>query len=605
MAVTIEELLIALKYKVDVKALEDAEKKAVASAEAQKRAFDTLGSTLTKVGVSMVGFATAVVGLSAKAAAAGANIDDISKRSGVAAKEIQSLAFALEQSGGSIQDLESSFKFLQKAIADARTGTGPAYEAFKNLGKGTLEAVEKTTSTSEKLKILANGFANLTDEVVETDTVTAIFGRGGLVMLPVLNEGAEGIKRFADEAERAGVVLSDDTIAAAAAFDDELAKLKSQLTAVTTEMGAKLIPVIKDAVKNWDDWKNVIIAFGVAWGAMKLDSAVASVGSMVTHMKSFGAATSLARGGVLGLVVAVGSLAYGITAALDEWLGMTDAMAGVKNTKKRRGGGAHFGDLTEEEKAELKTLQDKAVVREDIDSGTRTGGLSESEQRQLDAIQARGQARKKQREADEVQARRQGEADVHAMAARNQDMIASQIALVPAKKTKKSSGGTKDATARKLAEAMVEMRTLGLDEELEQIGVRHGAKQGAIQDAIKSAATQLAEHSSAKVAREAGLSTLSSKTGIDVGKRQRDPLLAEIFGNKEMPDVALSDLERGQQPQVLISTINNTFNVNAPISLGDVGSPQAAASGVQDAVRSLFSDEIQRVSKFSKVVFRR
>lgn len=605
MAVTIEELLIALKYKVDVKALEDAEKKAVASAEAQKRAFDTLGSTLTKVGVSVAGFAAAVVGLAAKSAAAGANIDDISKRSGVAAKEIQSLAFALEQSGGSIQDLESSFKFLQKAIADARTGTGPAYEAFKNLGRGTLEAVEKTTSTSEKLKILANGFANLTDEVVETDTVTAIFGRGGLVMLPVLNEGAEGIKRFADEAERAGVILYDDTIAAAAAFDDELAKLKSQLTAVTTELGAKLIPVIKDVAKNWDDWKNVIIAFGVAWGAMKLDSAVASVGSMVTHMKSFGAATSLARGGVLGLVVAVGSLAYGITSALDEWLGMTDAMAGVRNTKKRRGGGAHFGDLTEEEKAELKTLQDKAVVREDIDSGTRTGGLSESEQRQLDAIQARGQARKKQREADEVQARRQGEADVHAMAARNQDMIASQIALVPAKKTKKSSGGTKDATARKLAEAMVEMRTLGLDEELEQIGVRHGAKQGAIQDAIKSAATQLAEHSSAKVAREAGLSTLSSKTGIDVGKRQRDPLLAEIFGNKEMPDVALSDLERGQQPQVLISTINNTFNVNAPISLGDVGSPQAAASGVQDAVRSLFSDEIQRVSKFSKVVFRR
>jgi hypothetical protein len=90
-----------------------------------------------------------------------------------------------------------------------------------------------------------------------------------------------------------------------------------------------------------------------------------------------------------------------------------------------------------------------------------------------------------------------------------------------------------------------------------------------------------------------------------VGAKYQDPLLSEMFGEAALPPVPLSELERGQQPQVLISTINNTYTVDAPISINGAGEPSAVGTVLQEAIRSLFRDEVDKVSRFSKTVFQR
>ena len=80
-------------------------------------------------------------------------------------------------------------------------------------------------------------------------------------MIPFLNEGREGLKAYADEAQRLGRVLDDETGAAAERFNDTLDRLNAR----KTSLFAKALPSLEQYVSALDE----IVGKGTALDKIK------------------------------------------------------------------------------------------------------------------------------------------------------------------------------------------------------------------------------------------------------------------------------------------------------------------------------------------------
>ncbi len=165
------------------------------------------------------------------------------QRAGTSVENLTSLQFAGKQTG--VQDMEKSLVALADAIDAARKGTGPAAEAFAALGIDP----KQFSDPADALDALADRFSKLPDGVTKTSLAIDIFTkRIGPGMIPLLNEGAAGIKRLKDEGAALGVVLKDDVAGAANEFNDNLGKLKSGFDGLAISLVSPALPAMNEFV---------------------------------------------------------------------------------------------------------------------------------------------------------------------------------------------------------------------------------------------------------------------------------------------------------------------------------------------------------------------
>lgn len=606
--------------------LSKAEKKAKAAAEKTAKSIDDAFSkaasfaTQASAAISLVG--AGLMGLAAKAASAGAAIDDVAKRAGVGVIEHQRLAFALEQSGGSAEGLSSSYKFLDKAIVDARTGAGPAAAAFTKLGV-SVEKLSATKNVEERFKIIADGFGRIDDQALKTDLSLQVLGRGGLELLPLFAEGADGISKLGDEAARLGILMSEDAVKASAEFDDQLQKTKMQLEATTNAIGLKLMPIMQKFLENLDKTKIAITALGVYVASAQFAALPGKIGLAADGMASLAMRTAGAVTQALALGVALGT-------ALDTAFGLSDALAGVGTIKSSGRGSVAASELTDEERkrsmaltaevqdlyladhltpqnrkrlneanAELAYIQSHARSR--VDKRAR-----ESKAAADRGFAAAAQTNKLAVDAGKVFQGQEAAADLGdkiqrgLLMGRNIFRNAVSGFTEPTPKPKKRKGGGGKKQPKVDISKFEDLAGSSIRATAERVG----ASDLAVKAAIEAGAKELNAGKSEGVARNAALSSLGSAVGRDLTTRTTDPLLSSIFG-ENVPDIELSALSRGADPQVLISTINNTFSFDNEFNIDGAGDPQELGNAIALQLRDVFEGAIEASTKTAKVNFAR
>jgi hypothetical protein len=179
-------------------------------------------------------------------AAAGDEIDKMSARTGVSAEAISGLAFAAEQGGASAQDLEKGFFGLSRSFFDMQEGSKTAVDSFAAIGISLADL--EGLNPEEQMNKIADGLANVEDASVRGAVAQRIFGRAGRQLLPMMAQGAEGLRKMREEAESLGRVMSKEDAAAAAELTDAMNRMKSSLTGVKNQIGAALAPVLSEMI---------------------------------------------------------------------------------------------------------------------------------------------------------------------------------------------------------------------------------------------------------------------------------------------------------------------------------------------------------------------
>lgn len=165
-------------------------------------------------------------------------------------------------------------------------------------------------------------------------------------------------------------------------------------------------------------------------------------------------------------------------------------------------------------------------------------------------------------------------------------------------KSKRKGGGAKKKTEVELGPEDFEAEEL-FGDELRRLAEQSGVGQVAIDAAIKSAGESLKRGDHQKVARQAALSRLGSAAGQDF-KPSDDPLLSQIFG-ENVPDVELSKLAAGAQPQTLVVNISNHFETDVRNEFGAANDPAAVGDQVERSVRKAVTDLVVPATKLVKL----
>lgn len=267
------------------------------------KGFASVGGALSTVGGKLMNVKNLVMGLAASAgvgamvtgfADAAGNIDDMAKRTGLAAEEIQGLSFAASMSGTSIETVEAAIKKMQKT--GMATGRG-AFADFRSA---------------------AQHISSISDPAQRASEAMRIFGKAGTSLLPMFENGSAGIDELVGEANRLGLVMSGEAVTSGEELGDTMDKLWISLTAVSNRIGATLAPMaialsnrlieLIGTVSTFIDQNKEWIVFAakvagvvaaVAAGVVALGAVISGIGAVMTGI---GAAIGVV-GSILGAIL--------------------------------------------------------------------------------------------------------------------------------------------------------------------------------------------------------------------------------------------------------------------------------------------------------------
>lgn len=188
-----------------------------------------------------------------KTVEAAVGAERLGQKVGISAEAVQELGYAASVSGASTDDLQVSMQHLARGLEELRTkGTGPAQDALQALRISYSQL--KGEGLDQNLEVIADRFKEMPDGPKKTAAAMDLFGRSGTALIPLLNKGKDGIVDLRNEAEKLGVVISEDGIKKAEEYEEAQKRLAATFTGLRNEVVIALLPALKDLVETMVEW---------------------------------------------------------------------------------------------------------------------------------------------------------------------------------------------------------------------------------------------------------------------------------------------------------------------------------------------------------------
>lgn len=206
----------------------------------------SVGSSIMTVGK----WAAAITGVAAGALSVlvGAqlqSIDAITKTSaalGVSTEAWSAYLLAADLAGVSSEQLTTAFRTMQKRIGEAGDGLSTAVRSFEKLGLSAESFIG--LDAEEAFRLIIDRLSGVEDQFTRAQVAQELFGRGGLGMLEIATDGAAGLDRIRELADRMGLTFSRVEGTQVAAFNDSLTLLKLVLAGVGRQIAINVVPYL-------------------------------------------------------------------------------------------------------------------------------------------------------------------------------------------------------------------------------------------------------------------------------------------------------------------------------------------------------------------------
>lgn len=220
-----------------------------------KKLQDTLGKAVTGAAKMATGVAAsisaagaAVFAFADNVASVGDTIDKQSQKLGLSAKGYQEWEAVLGHCGASIDSFKGGMKTLTSAIT---TGSKSQVAAFKAVGL-SMEQVQ-SMSREDVLNAVITGLQGMDESAERTSIATTLLGKAAGELGPLLNTSAEDTAAMKQAVNELGGVMSDEGVAASAAFKDALQDLTTIGTGLKNALGTQVLPYVTEAMTALTD----------------------------------------------------------------------------------------------------------------------------------------------------------------------------------------------------------------------------------------------------------------------------------------------------------------------------------------------------------------
>lgn len=163
------------------------------------------------------------------------SIAKVADKVGVTTEQLQQLRFASEQSGVSARTLDMALQRFARRTGEVAAGSGELLKTWNELGLEIRDQEGNIKPLNDLLAEYADKIQNAGSQQEKLRLAFKAFDSEGAALVNLLDQGAEGLEEFKNQANELGIVLSDDTTRAAEVLNDKLNILSSQaMTAVTS-----------------------------------------------------------------------------------------------------------------------------------------------------------------------------------------------------------------------------------------------------------------------------------------------------------------------------------------------------------------------------------
>jgi hypothetical protein len=216
------------------------------------------------------------------------------KSTGVSVETYQALGHAVQLSGGDVADLQKGLQQLGKRALEVTQGNKTLKKQFGALGLEVTDASGKLKNQDQLLFEIADRFKAMEDGSKKTGLAMQLLGRSGAKLIPLFNEGSEGIRKMTAEAKRLGIVLTKEQAAIAEQFNDELLRSKSVLIGVRNQIAVRLLPVITKNLEKFRAWATESDNLQRALGRLKAAAIAAAIALAAIKITKLGVAFAAA-----------------------------------------------------------------------------------------------------------------------------------------------------------------------------------------------------------------------------------------------------------------------------------------------------------------------
>lgn len=195
-----------------------------------------------------------VAGLSAMALKAGAAADDINtlaKQSGFGTDEIQKWQYAADRIDVSVDTIVSSARKMKKNMVSTSAETTAAWE---RLGVSVTDSNGELRDSTEVFYEAIEALSQVSNETERDTLAMQLFGKSADEMAGIVDDGGAALREMGEEAEESGLILSQDALDGANAFNDGVDTLKAKAQQAFFSAGASLaenlLPLLDDLVEK-------------------------------------------------------------------------------------------------------------------------------------------------------------------------------------------------------------------------------------------------------------------------------------------------------------------------------------------------------------------
>ncbi|MCH7963735.1 MAG: hypothetical protein IH852_07335 [Bacteroidetes bacterium] len=268
-----------------------------------------IGGLKTKLALMGVAAVTAFGYMIKSAIDTAESLEKMSQRVGLSVEFLSTLRHATELSGTEISVMEKAVQRMSRTLFDANRGLLTAQIPFKELGIAVSDSMGQLRNGEVIILEVADRFSKMKDGTEKTALALQIFGRAGADLIPLLNSGADGIRRMQEEARALGLEISTKTAKNAAELKDNMLRLERSVTRVVNKIAEGLIPVLNGLVTSLSSIPTDLIRVAGEAGALLL--VIRSLGWAVNalNIKVLASRAAFLKSGWGILIVAAGTLA--------------------------------------------------------------------------------------------------------------------------------------------------------------------------------------------------------------------------------------------------------------------------------------------------------
>ena len=212
----------------------------------------TAGGAVAGVGKAALGATVAIAALGTAVALAAKHsfdfadkIGKVATRTGLATSTVQAFQIAAIESGSTMDIANKSLEKFTRSVGDAARGLKTQADIFKDLGVNVRDSNGNVKDMDTLLREVADGFSGLSSNAEKATAAANLFGRAGIQIADVLDNGAEAFDEYLRKAEEYGLILGEEGIRKSEKFNDTLALLKRQFMVIKTVIAIAFLPILQ------------------------------------------------------------------------------------------------------------------------------------------------------------------------------------------------------------------------------------------------------------------------------------------------------------------------------------------------------------------------